>query len=170
MNQGEVIRSMTGTLQLKDQFHWALLGGAAWKCALLLPSVSFLILISIFVLSGQPMTRQAVFIETVFPSLVILIMLAVWTIFFVVMGYRRLTKSQLTNTWTFSQKGVAVEDEAGNQVLRPWSQVAFVEYSVKGVRVICKPMGSLWVPERFLEANDLKRLQNLTKTLKLSAL
>lgn len=168
MSQTDEIESQTGKIRLKDQFHWAFLGSAAWKTALLLPSVMFLIFISILLLSGQTMTFRIVFIEAIFPSLVVLIMLAVWTSFFVFMGYRRLTQNQRTNTWSFSDEGVAVKDQAGNQILRPWSQVAYVKYSSKGLRIACRPMGSFWIPERFFNAHDLVKLKKLTKKLKLS--
>ena len=168
MSQTDDIKSLTGKIRLKDQFHWAFLGSAAWKTALLLTSMMFLILISILLLSGQTMTLKIVFVEAIFPSLVVLIMLAVWTSFFVFMGYRRFTQNQRTNTWTVSDEGFGVKDQAGNQILRPWSQVASVKYSSKGLRIACRPMGSFWIPERFLNANDLVKLKKLTKKLKLS--
>ncbi len=101
MSGNEVIQSATEKLTLKDNFHWAFLGSTAWKCALILPLTLFLILISILLLDDQEKTLELVFIEAVFPSLVALIMMGIWSLFFVIMGYRRLSEGQLTNTWRF---------------------------------------------------------------------
>ncbi len=134
---------------------------------MVVPCGLFLILISILLFSKRSITFRNVFTEAIYPSLVALIMIAVWSLIIVSLQYRRLTQDQLTATWTFSDDGIAVSDAAGNKIIRPWSQIRMVKYSSKGVRVILIPMGSLWIPERFLADDDMVELKSLTKKLNL---
>ena len=168
MVESKTIESITGKFQLKDHFDWTYRGSAAWKSALILPSLFFLFLTSILFFGGEVLSLRNIFVEAIYPSLVVLVMLAVWSLIFVIMGYRRLTDSQLTATWKFSNEGLAIEDKVGNQIIKPWIEIKKVKYSDKGVRIIYKPLGSLWLPERFLADDDLVDLKSLTKNLNLS--
>ena len=166
MNDEQTIELSAGDVRYKDHLHWTFYSSAVWKCALIVPTLLGLFLLGFNLLAAPPVTGRLV-LEILYPSFVVLIMIFVWTFLLISMQFRRLSPTQRSVAWVFSNAGVAVKDQAGNEIKKPWSEIKSVKYSGLGVRLEFRPFGSYWIPNRWFNEDQIIELQALTQRHKL---